>query len=137
MDSKSGFKKLMTILKTNFSPAFNITRLSHVVLTSRDLDKTRFFYEKGLGLEVTFQDSNFLFMRALEETSHHSLVFEKQDYGEKSKCLQIGYRVADESELIKAYDYFFSKNCNVSYIERPFQGKTIRVEDNIGTPIEI
>ena len=137
MGSKRGFKKLMTILKTNFSPAFNITRLSHVVLTSKDLDKTRFFYEKGLGLEVTFQDSNFLFMRALEETSHHSLVFEKQDHGEKSKCLQIGYRVADESELIKAYDYFFSKNCNVSYIERPFQGKTIRVEDNIGTPIEI
>ena len=109
MCSKSRFEKLMTILKTNFSPAFNITRLSHVVLTSKDLDKTRFFYEKGLGLEVTFQDSNFLFMRALEETSHHSLVFEKQDHGEKSKCLQIGYRVADESELIKAYDYFLAK----------------------------
>ena len=115
MGSKSGFKKLMTILKTNFSPAFNITRLSHVVLTSKDLDKTRFFYEKGLGLEVTFQDSNFLFMRALEETSHHSLVFEKQDHIKKSKCLQIGYRVADEGELIKAYDYFFSKNCKFRF----------------------
>ncbi len=90
MGNKSGFEKLMTILKTNFSPAFNITRLSHVVLTSKDLDKTRFFYEKGLGLEVTFQDSNYLFIRALEETSHHSLVFENQDHGGNSKCLVIG-----------------------------------------------
>ena len=79
MGSKGEFERLMIILETNFSPAFNITRLSHVVLTSKDLDKTRFFYEKGLGLEVTFQDSNFLFIRALEETSHHSLVFEKQE----------------------------------------------------------
>ena len=31
MDSKSGFKKLMTILKTNFSPAFNITRLNRII----------------------------------------------------------------------------------------------------------
>ena len=56
----------MSLLQTNISPPFNITRLSHVALTSKDLDRTRFFYETGLGLEVTFQDNNYLCLRALE-----------------------------------------------------------------------
>ena len=47
----------MGLLKPNDAIPFNITRLSHVVLTSRDLDKTRYFYETGLGLEVTAQDA--------------------------------------------------------------------------------
>ena len=89
----------MSLLQTNTSPPFNITRLSHVVLTSKDLDRTRFFYETGLGLEVTFQDNNYLCLRALEETSHHSLIFERSDV---SKCQRIGYRVFEQDELAKA-----------------------------------
>ena len=69
----------MSVLKTNFSPPFNITRLSHVNLTSKDLDATKYFYETGLGLEVTYHDSSYLCLRALEETSHHSLIFEKNN----------------------------------------------------------
>ena len=40
----------MTILTPNLDIPFNITRLSHSVLTSRDLDKTRYFYETVLCL---------------------------------------------------------------------------------------
>ena len=43
----------MSILQPNPDIPFNVTRLSHVVLTSSDLDRTRYFYETGLGLEVT------------------------------------------------------------------------------------
>ena len=50
----------MSVLKPNYDPPFNITRLSHVNLTSRDLDATRFFYEKGLGLEVTSHEKNYI-----------------------------------------------------------------------------
>ena len=67
----------MSLLAPNADIPFNITRLSHVVLTSRDLDKTRFFYETGLGLEVTAHDDTILCLRAIEETGHHSLLFEK------------------------------------------------------------
>ena len=66
----------MSILQPNLEVPFNITRLSHVVLTSADLDKTRFFYESGLGLEVTAHDAERLCLRAIEESGHHSIVFE-------------------------------------------------------------
>jgi len=124
----------MSLLQTNISPPFNITRLSHVALTSQDLDKTRFFYETGLGLEVTYQDNNYLCLRALEETSHHSLIFERSD---TSKCQRIGYRVSEEYELAKAYDYFSNLQYKVNYVDRPYQGKSLHVSDVMGTPIEL
>ena len=67
----------MPIRTENQNPPFNITRLSHVLLSSRDLDKTRYFYETGLGLEVSYQDQEFLYLRCLEEPWHHSLIFKK------------------------------------------------------------
>ena len=124
----------MSLLQTNTSPPFNITRLSHVVLTSKDLDRTRFFYETGLGLEVTYQDNEYLCLRALEETSHHSLIFEKSN---ASKCQRIGYRVSEEDELAKAYDYFSNLQYKVNYVDRPYQGKSLHVSDIMGTPIEL
>ncbi len=127
----------MALLKTNNSAPFNITRLSHVVLTSKNLDKTRFFYETGLGLEVTHHDKNYLCLRALEETSHHSLIFEKNNSNNPSICKRIGYRVSEETELKKALDYFTSLNYDVYYVDRPYQGKSLHVSDTIGTPIEL
>ena len=124
----------MSLLQTNTSPPFNITRLSHVVLTSKDLDRTRFFYETGLGLEVTYQDNDYLCLRALEETSHHSLIFERSDV---SKCKRIGYRVSEQDELAKAYDYFSNLQYEVNYVDRPYQGKSLHVSDVMGTPIEL
>ena len=50
----------MPLLTPNTDMPFNITRISHVVLTSRDLDATRYFYESGLGLEVTFHDLSLI-----------------------------------------------------------------------------
>ena len=123
----------MSLLQTKISPPFNITRLSHVALTSKDLDRTRFFYETGLGLEVTFQDNDYLCLRALEETSHHSLIFERSAV---SKCKRIGYRVSEQDELAKAYDYFLNLQYEVNYVDRPYQGKSLHVSDVMGTPIE-
>ena len=59
----------MPLLTPNADMPFNITRISHVVLTSRDLNATRFFYEAGLGLEVTFHDDERLALRGIEEQS--------------------------------------------------------------------
>ncbi len=67
----------MGLLKPPLALPFNITRMGYVVLTSTNFEKTRFFYESGLGLEVTFHDENMLCFRAIEETNHHSLIFEK------------------------------------------------------------
>ena len=53
-----------------------------------------------------------------------------------SKCKRIGYRVSEQDELAKAYDYFSNLQYEVNYVDRPYQGKSLHVSDIMGTPIE-
>jgi len=126
----------MALLAPNDSVPFNITRLSHIVLTSRDLDKTRCFYETGLGLEVTAHDADRLCLRALEETSHHSLVFEKVSGDGPGVCRAVGYRMYTDDDLKRAHDWFAARGCNPKFVERPNQGLTLRITDPVGVPVE-
>lgn len=126
----------MPLLPQNWTPPFNVTRVSHVVLTSRDLDQTRYFYETGLGLEVTGQDENRLFLRALEETSHHSVVFERVTDDGPGVVRAIGYRVARDADLDLAKAYFDHRGDACELVDRPFQGRTLRVRDDVGVPVE-
>ncbi len=126
----------MTLLAPNINVAFNITRLSHVVLTSRDLEATRYFYETGLGLEVTASDSKRLFLRAIEETSHHSLVFERVDEGSPAACRSVGFRMFSDDDLKRAYEHFCAAGAPTEFVERPFQGLTLQLRDGVGVPIE-
>ena len=59
-----------------FNPPFNVVRCSHVVLTARDLEASRRFYET-VGLQVEDADSDALYFRAMEERNHHSLVLRR------------------------------------------------------------
>ena len=60
--------------RTNYEPLFNITRASHVVLTVKDLAASRRFYEEVIGLIVTLEEGDTLYLRGIEEACHHSLV---------------------------------------------------------------
>jgi len=126
----------MTLLTPNASVPFDITRLSHVVLTSRDLKTTRQFYEVGLGLEVTAHDEDHLCLRGLEESSHHSLVFERRVSDGPGVCRRIGYRVWSEDDVRRAHDHFARLGLNPRFVDRPFQGLTLQLDDGLGIPIE-
>ncbi|MDE0112652.1 MAG: hypothetical protein OXN84_10265 [Albidovulum sp.] len=76
----------MPLVPRNEKPPFNATRLSHVVLTSRDLDATRHFYGAGSGLEVTSHDGERLCMCAIKENGHRSVMFEKSRTGGRGLC---------------------------------------------------
>jgi catechol 2,3-dioxygenase len=67
----------MPIPKHVFDPPFNIVRSSHVALGVADLGRARAFYEGALGLIVEDEDTGALYLRALEERQHHSLVLTK------------------------------------------------------------
>ncbi|MCW1932285.1 VOC family protein [Pararhodobacter zhoushanensis] len=116
------------------SPGFDITRLSHVVLTTIDLDRSRHFYETGLGLEVTHADADILCLRALEETSHHSLVIERATG--PGTCRRLGFHMFDDDDLRAAHDIFAAQGLDPAFVERPFQGLTLRVTDPLGVPLE-
>ena len=126
----------MSLLEPNLDIPFNITRLSHVVLTSRDLDRTRYFYETGLGLEVTSQDDQRLCLRAIEETGHHSLVFEKVASDGPGLCRRVGYRMYSDDDLKRAHDHFNGQGMHAEFVERPYQGLTLQLHDGVGVPVE-
>ena len=116
-------------------PPFNITRISHVILTSRDLDASRKFYSDVLGLVVSDVDSDALYLRGLEEAGHHSLVIRKSS--DEPVCQAIGFRVLTDADLDKAKDWLDHRGVASTWAEAPYQGRTLRYADASGTPIEL
>jgi catechol 2,3-dioxygenase len=125
----------MAVPKTNFSPPFNITRASHVVLTVRDLEASRAFYTEVIGLHVTHADDGEIYLRGVEETCHHSLILRKSS-GE-SVCEALGFRVFADDDLDRAKHYFDDAGIKSDWVEQPFQGRTLRLRDPQGIPIEL
>jgi catechol 2,3-dioxygenase len=118
-------------------PPFNITRVSHVVLTGRDLDASRRFYSDVLGLVVSDSDSDkdALYLRGLEEACHHSLVIRKS--ADAPVCQVVGFRVLTEADLDKASDWLDRRGVVSTFIEMPHQGRTLRFADGSGAPVEL
>ena len=48
-----------------------------MVLTSRDLAASREFYTRVIGLVVTEESADTIYLRGLEEICHHSLVIHR------------------------------------------------------------
>ena len=74
--------------ETNRNPEFQITRASHVSLGVTDLAASRDFYRDVVGLVVTEETDNVVYMRGLEEASHHSLVLERSDVAKAHRDLE-------------------------------------------------
>lgn len=116
-------------------PPFNVTRASHVVLRARDLAATRRFYVDTLGFLVSGETEDALYLRGIEERSHHSLVFRRTT--DKPVCERIGLRVFTEDDLDLAAKYFERIGRAVQWADVPFQGRTLHVDDDCGFPLEL
>ena len=53
----------MPLPTPNLHPQFNIVRLSHVELGATDLAKSRAFYVDTLGLQVTDENADAIYLR--------------------------------------------------------------------------
>ena len=115
-------------------PPFNILRISHIELNVTDLAASKKFYCDTLGLAVTDETNNRLYLRAMEERSHHCVILVKAD---KPSVAAMAYRVWAEDDLDKAESWFKSKGHKVEWVERAYQGRTLRTHDNAGMPIEL
>ncbi len=123
----------MPIPAPNFDPPFNILRLSHVELVVTDLAQSRKFYVDTLGLQVTDEDSERLYLRAMEERGHHCLVLKQ---GSEATAGSLAFKVFDEEHLDKAAHWFKAQDLPVEWIERPYQSKTFCTRDPHGVPLE-
>jgi catechol 2,3-dioxygenase len=124
----------MALPQTNFSPPFNVTRASHLVLTSRDLAKARDFYTEVIGLKVTDESATTIYFRGVEERAHHSLTLRKTK--DEPACERVGFRVFTEEDLDKAKAHFARQGSPAKFVTLPFQGRTLHVTDTAGTPLE-
>lgn len=114
-------------------PPFNILRLSHVEYRVTDLAKSRAFYVDTLGLQVTDEDSNTIFLRAMEERGHHCNILRQAD---KADVGYLSFKLFDEPDLDKAEAHFREQGLPVERVDRPYQGKTLRTRDPHGIPLE-
>ena len=114
-------------------PGFSITRASHVELGVADLQASKAFYTEAIGLVVSDESDTAIYLRGLEETCHHSLTLQKAAL---PTCIRLGMRVLIEDDLDALVAHFESRQIPATFVEKPFQGRTLQVSDGIGTPLE-
>ena len=117
-------------------PPFNIVRLSHVELVVTDLTKSRAFWVDTLGLQITDETDDRIWLRAMEERGHHCIVLRRGGEGEKPEARELGFKVFDDGELDKAERFFRERELPVETVERAHQGRTFRTRDPHGIPLE-
>lgn len=123
----------MPVPSPNLYPDFNTVRLSHVEFIVKDLSASRAFYVDTLGLQVTHEDKDTIYLRAMEERGHHCMVLKT---GADPVANVLGMKVYAEEDLDRAKAFFDRKGLPTAWVERPYQGRTLRTRDNFGVPLE-
>jgi 3,4-dihydroxyphenylacetate 2,3-dioxygenase len=115
-------------------PGFNIVRAAHAELFVRDLARSRRFYVDLLGLAVTDEDAQTLYLRGYEEQDHHSLVL-------RAGAPHVGhlaFRVGRPDDLPKIEEYYTRLRRPTRWARDEEVGQTLalRVQDELGFPFE-
>jgi catechol 2,3-dioxygenase len=114
----------------------DVIRCAYAELIVTDLAASRAFYVDVLGLVVTYEDDDAIYLRAFEEYLHHSLIIRR---GPIAALAVLAYRVRSEAELDVTVEYYTALGVRV---ERRASGATrgigaaVRIEDPLGFPIE-
>ena len=118
------------------SPPFDIVRCAYAELVVTDLAASREFYVDVLGLTVTFEDENTIYLRTLEEFIHHNLVLRR---GPVAAAAALAFRVRSPEDVGRAEAYYRSIGCRTERRENGFVrgvGDAVRVIDPLGFPYE-
>ena len=123
----------MPLPKHVLHPPFNITRLSHIELAVTNLAASRAFYVDTLGLQVSEETGDAIFLRAMEERGHHCVVLRRADAPSASV---LGFKLFEDADIDRAKAYFDARGLATRWIERPHQGRTLLTRDPHGIPLE-
>jgi catechol 2,3-dioxygenase len=124
----------MPVRKPNLSPPFNIVRVAYVDYLCTNLALSKSFWVDGLGFQLTEDTGDALYLRGIEERTHHSVVLRKSG---KTGVSGLGFKVFSEEELDKAFRYCQSQGLACRFVTRPCQGRTLSFTDPLGIPIEL
>ncbi|TCO59860.1 3,4-dihydroxyphenylacetate 2,3-dioxygenase [Actinocrispum wychmicini] len=114
----------------------DVIRCAYAELVVTDLEASRTFYVDILGLVVTYEDDEAIYLRAFEEYLHHSLILRK---GDTAALAVLAYRVRTPADLDLAVAYYTGLGVRVE--RRPAGatrgiGEAVRIEDPLGFPVE-
>ncbi|MBT2486539.1 MULTISPECIES: 3,4-dihydroxyphenylacetate 2,3-dioxygenase [unclassified Microbacterium] len=114
----------------------NILRSAYAELVCTDLDRSRWFYADVLGLVVTAETDDAIYLKGFDEFLHHSLVLRRGDVPALGK---LAFRLSGEDQLQIAADYYRALSCPVRNVEAGTTlgiGAAVQVQDPLGYPIE-
>ena len=97
------------------------------------MEASKEFYVGSLGLVVSHEDEDRICLRAMEERGHHSMVLSKSN---ETTVKLLGFKVFDDADLDKLNNFFREEDLPTEWVDRPFQGRTLRARDPFGVPIE-
>jgi catechol 2,3-dioxygenase len=115
--------------------SFDIVRTAHIEYSVTDLERSRDFYVKALGLIETESDENQIYLRGVEDRFHHCLVLTKSS---KPSVAHISFRVRSESDLQLLSRLFEARKLRFFWIDSQErgQGRALRLQDPLGFPVE-
>jgi catechol 2,3-dioxygenase len=115
----------------------DIVRTSHVEFNVTDLERSRQFYVKTLGLIETESTNKQIFLRGVEDRFHHCLVLTESA---SPSVGHISFRVRAEKDLEKLVGAFDRKKLRYEWVKpnsmERGQGAAIRLQDPLGFPVE-
>ncbi|WP_411720509.1 3,4-dihydroxyphenylacetate 2,3-dioxygenase [Mycetocola sp.] len=114
----------------------DILRCAYMDIVVTDLAASREFYVDILGLVVTEENENEIYLRSFEEFIHHNLVLRK---GPVAAVAAFSYRVRSPEDLDRAVEFYTELGCRVERRPGGFTrgiGDSVRVEDPLGFPYE-
>ncbi|MDQ1173009.1 catechol 2,3-dioxygenase [Microbacterium testaceum] len=123
-------------IPTPTSPAPDILRCAYMELVVTDLAASRIFYVDILGLHITEENDEAIYLRSTEEFIHHNLVLRQ---GPVAAVAAFSYRVRSAEDLDKAVAFYEELGCEVRREPNGFTkgiGDSVRVVDPLGFPYE-
>jgi catechol 2,3-dioxygenase len=114
----------------------DVVRAAYAELTVTDLAAARDFYVGVLGLVVTKETADALYLRTLEEFIHHNLVLRR---GPVAAAAALAFRVRAPQDVDRAQAWYRELGCRTERRPGGFTGgigDAVRVEDPLGFPYE-
>ena len=121
------------IIPHNFDLPFNILRCSHIDYAVKNLDASRRFYVDTLGLIETERTRDALYLRGIEEQTHHCYVLRES---ETPGVYAVGFKVAFEEDLDILERHLNKLGLPTEWVERHAEQRTLATQSPQGMPLE-
>ena len=115
----------------------SVAHLGHAEIRVTDLEQSRWFFTEIIGLYVSEEDEERIFLRAWQDWDHHTLILRKSDH---AGIEHVGWRVEKPEDMGKHERQLKDLGFDYHWIEggkEPGQGDGLRFLTPSGMPFEL